>query len=182
MRPAAPPLFLAASGDPSPDDSPFRSVLRTTGLLLTAAMLSGCPTPPTPRDKAGEAAEELNQAARWGRLDIALRHSSAKDKDAFLHRHARWNNGLRIVDTEMAGLAMNDPKSATVQVDVSWILDEDTNMRLTRLEQRWENDDGRWEMVSERRIGGALGLFGEKISHANERKDTHFPTKTIRSE
>ena len=35
-------------------------------------------------------------------------------------------------------------------------------------------------MESEKRIGGSLGLFGEKIDRGDPKKDKHFPTRTIR--
>jgi len=175
MRPSAPPAFRLET-----EGSPFRNVLSASGVLLAAALLTGCPTPPTPKQKANEAADELNDAARWGRLDVAAGRSAPNERDAFLKRHAGWNNGLRIVDTELAGLSLDDPVHATVRVDVSWLFDDDTTLRVTRLEQKWSDAEGNWVMESEKRIGGALGLFGEKIDRGDKKKDTHFPTRTIR--
>jgi hypothetical protein len=136
--------------------------------------------PPTPKEKANEAADELNQAARWGRMDVAAQRSAAGDRDNFFKRHATWHADVRIVDTEMAGLAMTDSSHATVQVDVSWLLIDDPTLRVTRLEQKWSDAKGSWVMDSEKRIGGSTGLFGEKIEHGDKKKDTHFPTRTIR--
>lgn len=162
--------------------SPVRNRLRLSlfGLVLVAPLLSACPMPPTPREKASEAAEELNQSARWGRMDVASRRSAPVDRDAFFKRHAGWHNNVRIVDTELAGLAMTDSLHATVQVDVSWLLADDPTLRVTRLEQKWSDAKGDWVMEAEKRIGGSLGLFGEKIKHGDAKKDVHFPTRTIR--
>lgn len=155
-------------------------VLRALAVLLVAPWLSGCPMPPTPREKASEAAEELNQSARWGRMDVATRGITPDARESFLVRHKGWHNDVRIVDTEIAGLAMTDSNSATVHVDVSWLLSDDPTLRLTRVEQKWSDAKGGWLLQSEKRVGGSTGLFGEKIDHAEKKKDTHFPTRTIR--
>lgn len=172
LRPAAPPLTR--------DVSPLHTLLRTAGVLFSAIALTGCPTPPTPKDKASEAAHELNLSARWGRMDIAVTRSAREDQEEFMKRRSLWHNGLRIVDTELAGLHLHDSTHATVQVDVSWLLDDNTSLRLTRIEQEWKNEGGRWVMTTEKRVGGSLGLFGEKVERDEARKDVHFPSRTIR--
>ena len=143
-------------------------------------MTTGCLTQQTPAAKATDAARELNSAMRWGRTDVALERSSAEDREDFMKRHEGWGSSQRILDSEVASLQMLDPTHAIVQVDVSWLLDDDTNLRTTRLEQKWSDADGKWVLEEEKRIGGANGLFGEDVERADERKDKHFPTKVIR--
>jgi hypothetical protein len=161
--------------------SPLRRLLLVTGLVLAAGGTLGCTAPQTPEAKASEAARELNEAARWGRMDIALEHAAPGDQSGFLTRHRAWHNSTKIYDTELAGLRLTDPQHAVVQVDVSWTLDDDTTLRVTRLEQQWEDlEDSGWRLMSEKRISGSEGLFGEKVERDEARKDQQFPTRVIR--
>jgi len=148
--------------------------------LLGSAALSGCLPSQTPAAKASEAARDMNSSMRWGRTEVALEHASPEDRTDFLERHAGWHVSQRIVETELAGMYMVDATHAIVQVDVSWSLEDDTTLRVTRLEQKWSEKMGKWMLDEEKRISGSEGLFGEEIEHAEPRRDKHFPTKVIR--
>ena len=88
--------------------------------------------------------------------------------------------GPRSLETELAGLYMVDATHAIVEVDVEWLLDDDTNLRSTRLEQKWTEKNGKWLLMEEKHVSGAEGLFGEEVERDKPRRDTHFPTKVIR--
>lgn len=148
-------------------------------LPLVSALLWGCPAPQTPYDKVNEAAREMNMAARWGRMDVALERSAPEDFSDFVQRHAKWHSEVRIVDTELAGLNLTAPTEATAQVEVSWTLDNDTTLRVTRLEQNWKSFEGKWMLVAEKRVAGSTGLFGEAIEYESPRGNRHFPTRVI---
>lgn len=152
-------------------------LLATVGSVPVAA---GCLPSQTPAAKASEAARDLNSSMRWGRTEVALEYASAKDRADFLERHAGWHVSQRILETELAGLYMVDATHAIVQVDVEWLLEDDTNLRSTRLEQKWSEQAGKWLLQEEKRISGADGLFGEDVERDKPRRDTHFPTKVIR--
>jgi hypothetical protein len=158
--------------------------LRTALLLLSvlgcAPLALGCLPSQTPAAKASDAARELNSSMRWGRTETALEHSSPKDRNDFLERHAGWHVSQRILETELAGLFMVDATHAVVQVDVSWLLEDDTDLRVTRLEQKWKETNGKWLLEEEERISGAEGLFGEEVERAKPKHDSHFQTKVIR--
>lgn len=150
-------------------------MLSVLGLVLAA----GACAPPTPAQKASEAARELNMAARWGKMDEAMGRSAEADRIAFQQRRAEWHDKLRIVDTELAALDMKNATTATVQVDVSWMFADDPTLRVTRLSQEWSDASGKWTMLSEERIGGDLGLFGEEVKRLEKQRDQHFPSRTI---
>ncbi len=155
---------------------------RLLGLALGALVLlaaAGCMGPQTPQGKADEAIREFNEATRWGRMDIALGVASSEHREQFMKNHASWHNSLRIVEAELAGLQLSDATHAKVQVDVSWTMSDDTTLRVTRLEQTWIDDEGKWTLTSEKRIAGAEGLFGEEIDRDEPKKDSHFPTRVI---
>ncbi|MCA9593175.1 MAG: hypothetical protein KC776_07685 [Myxococcales bacterium] len=158
--------------------------MRSKGVLLSLALgamtLAGCLAPPSQASRVTDAARELNLATRFGRMDIALSHTANGARDAFLDRRGQWGKHLRIVDVELAGLAMKDEHQATVQVDVAWVRVNDENLRTTRVAQVWRDDEG-WQLIREQRLAGDLGLFGEPIPvTASEARDVQFPSRTIR--
>lgn len=150
------------------------------GVAVAALLLTGCPAPQTPYDKATDAAREMNMAARWGKMDIAQGRSSSDSLIAFQKHHALWHSKIRIVDTELAGIRMVDPLHAEAEVDVEWTFDDDTTLRKTRLAQKWTAVTGRWLLEKELRVSGSEGLFGEEVERKEPRKDAHFPTRVIR--
>lgn len=155
-----------------------RSFGATSVLLFGLLWLTAC-MPPTPAQKASEAARELNMAARWGKMDEAIDRTDPKERADFSKRHALWHSKLRIVETELAGLNMKDATHATVQVDVSWMFHDDPTLRVTRLEQKWSDAEGKWVMLDERHHSGDPGLFGEDVEKAKKQKDRHFPSRVI---
>jgi len=172
MRPTAPPLDLSTR-----PRSPFRQLCVVAGLAV-AASLSAC-QPPTPAQKASDAARQLNMAARWGKMEDAVQRAHADDQADFQKRRAGWHSDIRIVETELAGLNMKDAVHATVQVDVSWNFVDDPTLRVTRLSQEWSDAEGKWVMTSEKRIDGDKGLFGEEVKREKKPRDKHFPSRVI---
>jgi hypothetical protein len=134
------------------------------GLFAVACVigLAACVAPPTQAQRVTDAARELNLATRFGRLDMALGHTSKGAQQAFLERRNNWGKDIRIVDVELAGLAMQDEMHATIQVDVAWVRVNDDTLRTTRILQAWL-DDGGWHLVRETRQAGEIGLFGEPV-------------------
>lgn len=155
----------------------MKRMLCVWGLAL--ASTAGC-VPPTPAQKATEAARDLNMAARWGRMEEAMRHSSPKERMEFAKRREGWHDEVRILETEVMELDMKDATHASVKVDVSWVFADDPTLRTTRLAQQWSDDEGRWVMVKEEQESGDVGLFGEEVKRIERNRDRHFPTKTIR--
>lgn len=150
--------------------------------LLAALSLTGCLMPPSRGTLLNDAARDLNVAARFGRLDLAAQKTSRDARQHFLERRAHWGRDIRIVDVELSGVQMQGEDSAEVQVDVSWVRNNEGVMRSTRLAQLWRDGDGDWMMERERRIAGDLGLFGEPVPMAPTRQpvDRQFPTRVIR--
>jgi hypothetical protein len=161
-------------------DSP---TTRALCLAAVAALFTlGCPTPPTPAERASEAARDLNLSARWGQIDVAAAHTDPDARADFFKNRAGWGHDVRVIDTELAGLSLSDSSHASVQVDVSWVRADETTLRITRIEQTWVDERGKWQMKKEARVGGDLGLFGEKFERPSnaERPPAQFPTRVIR--
>lgn len=147
--------------------------------VLMAGFGAGCMTPPTPAERVTDAAMNLNVAARFNQLDVAVAHASKATREDFMRRHAAWGQSLRIVDVEMASLSLPESDRAIVLVDYAWIRNTEGTMRATRVEQTWKDDAG-WHLVREKRIAGDLGLLGEPVPEAAPRQpDKQFATRTI---
>ena len=147
--------------------------------VLMAAVGAGCMTPPTPAERVTDAAMNLNVAARFNQLDVAVAHASKATREDFMKRHAAWGQSLRIVDVEMASLSLPESDRAIVLVDYAWIRNTEGTMRATRVEQTWRDDAG-WHLVREKRIAGDVGLLGEPVPEAPPRQpDKQFATRTI---
>jgi hypothetical protein len=154
--------------------------MRLIVCVAFALGLAACAAPVTPAARVTDAARELNLAARFGRMDIALGLTARDAKSTFVDRHAAWGDAVRVLDVELAGLAMPDPHRAWLQVDYSWMRIDESSLRETRVAQLWQDEDG-WQLVREHRVAGDVGLFGERArAKAAPRPDVHLPTRTIR--
>ena len=157
-------------------------MLRRSGALLLVLLgtAPGCLAPAPAAERATDAARELNVAARFGRMDVALSRTSAGVRTDFLRRRREWGREVRVLDVELAGLSMPDSERALVEVDYAWMRMDEGVLRTTRVSQHWRDSQGSWRLEREQRTAGDLGLFGEPVN--NERpapRDVHFATKLI---
>jgi len=141
---------------------------------------SACGVPPA-SERATDAARDLNVAARFGRMDIALNHTSGAARQNFLSRRSAWGQSVRVVDVELAGMEMPDGTHAKIQVDYSWTRVSEGVLRTTRIAQDWEDAGTGWKLVREKRVQGDLGLFGEPVATTSSEphQDVQFATKVI---
>ncbi len=101
------------------------------------------------------------QHLRFGRNEVAVEAVSDEYRQLYLDRHHTWGETLRVADVDMTGLKITGD-DAEVGVKVSWYKDTDGDLHSTVIKQKWHDAKGRWKLVSEERVDGALGLFGEK--------------------
>jgi hypothetical protein len=149
--------------------------------LALSMLLAGCLAVPPAAERATDAARELNLAARFGRMDIALGLASGAARKNFLAHRSEWGRSVRIVDVELAGMNMTDSEHAEIQVDYSWTRIDEGLLRTTRVTQHWEDANGGWKLVREKRLLGDLGLFGEPVAapDAEAHPDVQFATRVI---
>lgn len=116
---------------------------------------------PSSAQRLAESANNLNMAARFGRMDMAAELIAAKSHEDFTKRHAAWGGSVRLVDIEIDSMVNVNSNDADVTVAVSWTQPNDTTLRATELKQRWHDTRGTWKLVSEARLAGDYGLFGD---------------------
>jgi hypothetical protein len=150
-------------------------------LPLVLLVLASCLAVPSASERATDAARELNVAARFGRMDIAMGLTSGAARKNFLSRRGEWGRSVRIVDVELSSMTMPDGDHAEIHVDYSWTRVDEGVLRTTRIAQHWEDMGGGWKLVREKRLLGDLGLFGEPLPNARSEPhpDVQFATKTI---
>ena len=162
---------------------PARGVRRLAA--LSCLLVAGCFAPPPPSQRVADVARNVNEAARFGRMDLALEHTAEGARSHFAKHRETWGNSVRVLDFELSSLSMKDSENATVLVDIQWMRVDEDMLRMTRVEQTWRGGagDNGWSLVRERRLSGDIGLFGEKIARLDApapHGDVQFPSKTIR--
>ena len=151
---------------------------------LALGALGGCLPQHSSSQQLLDAARELNDATRFGRMELATGLTADAAQDGFLERHQNWGADLRVLDVQVLRCKILGEEQAEVLVEVAWTHMAESSLRNTTLKQSWENRErGGWKLVRERRVAGASGLFGERASrpHARPRQDVHFPSKTLGS-
>jgi hypothetical protein len=136
-------------------------MLRRHLVLVPALALAACIPLPTPASRLSESASEFNDAARFGRLDIASEHVREIAREEFSKKHARWGKQIRVVDLEMTGMRMRKDGDADVFISVTWQRPDETTMRSTEVAQRWTSTRGSWAIISEEERAGDKGLLSE---------------------
>ncbi len=127
--------------------------------LAGISALSACVPPPGPMEKLTNAAYDLNNATRFGRMDIAASFVVGHAREDFLARHRDWGRDTRIVDVELSGLRMVTPDTAAVSLAVSWHHISSSDMHTSYIAQKWRSTGQGWQLAVEQRSSGAPGLF-----------------------
>src|SRR5262245_39561124 len=140
--------------------------MRIAASVLASLLLVGCFAPPPPSQRVADVAREVNTAARFGRMDVALDHTADGARDHFAKHRASWGGDVRVLDFELSALSMKDMENAVIVVDIQWMRVDEDALRMTRVEQTWRGKTGDhgWTLVRERRVGGDIGLFGERVA------------------
>lgn len=139
-------------------------MIRASSCVLVLGLglgLTGCVMPPSSSQRLTESAYDLNTAARFGRMDLALEHVRDTARDEFAQRHAGWGRVVRVVDYEFGGVSIRKDGDADVMVSVQWQRANESTMRSTDISQRWTEKRGTWWMIAEEERGGDRGLLAD---------------------
>ena len=136
----------------------MRTVLSTAGLAL---FLVACGAVPSATAKLQEASQEMNVNTRFGRMEMAVEKVAVKEREEWARRHKMWGGKIRIADTEMAGTRLTSETEADVNVKVAWYRNDEQELRVTTIKQKWKDVNGEWRLVGEVRMDGDAGLLGD---------------------
>ncbi len=120
-------------------------------LLACAPAWSGCLLNNlSPSEKLNDSIRGMNDAARWGRIDIALQYVEPVYRQKFLVSHHGWGRNIEVADSELLRIAMApDQKTAVALVGISWYSLDNMTLHNTVVKQTWEERDGGFVMASE---------------------------------
>jgi hypothetical protein len=153
-------------------------------VVLVAVLACGCAAAAaSPAAQLSDSANELNTAARFGRLDLALEQTLPAFRDRFLDSHRAWGREIRVVDVNVSGIRINEDDSAEVLVEIAWTRMSESTLKNTVVNQSWENAKrAGWQLAREHRVAGDPGLFGEplpEVAKAEPARDVHFQSKSL---
>lgn len=114
--------------------------------------------------KIGDAVHNLNDQARWGRINDAALLVDATYRTRFLEGHRRWGNEIQLADTEVLNVQLSsDSSHASAFVNYSWY--ETTSMTLheTTLHQRWKARGSNFALADEVVVKGDSSLLSPPL-------------------
>jgi hypothetical protein len=154
-----------------------------TGVVgLSGSLLLACAGIGTPESHAQDAASNIAENERFGRLELVLEKVAPGLRPEFLRAHSAWGGRITIADTELGSFHMIGKEDSELNIRVTWYSGEQ-ELRSTLLHQKWHADKGNWLLTSEERLDGDIGLLGERvIVQAPEESPIHaaqFPTVRI---
>ncbi|MEY4509080.1 MAG: hypothetical protein RLZZ450_1202 [Pseudomonadota bacterium] len=130
-------------------------------VCLSLALCAGCTLSNlTPQARFQESVYTLNDAARWGQVDIAAHNVSPKYKERFEERRQNWGESVSIAEVELLYQALAaDKESAVSEISLSWTDASGVMLHKSFLTQTWANEHGSFKLVDERIKKGDPGVF-----------------------
>lgn len=141
----------------------FAVVAIVSGVAGAAGCVAGCGGLISKESRARDAAQELALNARFGRSQIVIQSVAAKERKEFEKTHKAWGGDVRITDAELTGFHMTGDEDAEAVVTIAWFRVNEGEARTTVLRQGWHDNKGSWQLASEERADGDLGLLGEAV-------------------
>lgn len=142
----------------------IRLLCALVGLLAGGCMFQNL----SPQNRLNEHVFVLNDAARWGRIDVAIANVDADYRQRYAVRHEHWGEAIQIAEASIVSMQLDEDKeAATSQVKVSWYQTDTLTLHQSTIMQRWKADGQSFLLVDEK-ISGDVALFAD---------DSHLPVK-----
>lgn len=135
--------------------------MRALALVL---VLAGCAAGTPRREEVLiQNARAFNDDLRWGRWDAMAGTMPREEALAFLERARALEPELVVADFEVGSIDFQPgSEAANVTARFEWYLKRDPVIRNTTILQRWEFQEGRWQVTKLRRTrGDRFGLITE---------------------
>lgn len=127
---------------------------------------AACVTPGMQRKETfTRLAREFNDDVRWGRYASAAQSFPPDEARLFLERVKLAGPDLEIADQDVTSIQFASDEAATVVVKFDWFSKREMLVKSTTIEESWKYLDGRWRVVSQKRVGG------DRFPLVPERKD-----------
>jgi hypothetical protein len=133
---------------------------KTLVLALSCVLLGGCLGQSRPA-RMQEVAGDFNVNTRFGRTELSVERVADSYRASFVERHKKWGGEIRISEADMGGVKLVGENDAEVSVRFGWWRADEGDLRVTVVRQTWRDKKGSWLLVSEERVDGHEGLFGE---------------------
>ncbi len=125
--------------------------------------LSGCLLQNlSPETRMRDAVVELNEGARWGRMDVASGHVAPQFRPQFKLSHLRWGQDIQIADTEILGMSPETDEEgagAFSRVAVRWYDQSTMVLANTVIRQTWQKHKQTFLLTNESIESGHPGLL-----------------------
>jgi hypothetical protein len=95
----------------------------------------------SPETRMRDAVIELNEGARWGRMDVASGHVAPQFRPVFKASHTRWGRDIQIADTEILGMSPETDEEgagAFSRVAIRWYDQGTMVLSDTVVRQTWQ--------------------------------------------
>ena len=116
----------------------------------------------SPEVRMRDSVIELNEGARWGRMDVASGHVAPGFRNQFKLSHLRWGRDIQIADTEILGMnpkTDDEGQGAFSRVAVRWYDQSTMVLANTVIRQTWQKHKQTFLLTSESVESGHPGLL-----------------------
>lgn len=116
----------------------------------------------SPETRMRDAVIELNEGARWGRMDVASGYVAPQFRPAFQASHMRWGRDIQIADTEILGMSPETDEEgagAFSRVAVRWYDQSTMVLANTVIRQTWQKHKQTFLLTAESIESGHPGLL-----------------------
>ena len=116
----------------------------------------------SPETRMRDSVIELNEGARWGRMDVASGHVAVPFRTQYKLSHMRWGRDIQIADTEILGMNPHtdeEGEGAFSRVAVRWYDQNTMVLANTVIRQTWQKHKQTFLLTNESIESGHPGLL-----------------------
>jgi len=114
----------------------------------------------SPETYLSDQVHQLNDEARWSRIDLAAMRVDPGYRETFTASHAHWGNAVRVADADVTNLTLGNGGDATSLVTYQWIDERSMELYATTVRQTWTgNGEIGFRLLREDILAGEPALY-----------------------
>jgi hypothetical protein len=114
----------------------------------------------SPETYLSDQVHQLNDEARWSRIDLAAMRVDPGYRETFTASHAHWGNAVRVADADITNLTLGNGGDATSLVTYQWVDERSMELYATTVRQTWTgNGEIGFRLLREDIIAGEPALY-----------------------